>query len=167
MRAAAMMEPKVGDMAVYPAQGVAVFQGIEQKEVMGRSMTFYILQVLDSNKRIMIPLEKLHSVGLRDLIDPTEVESVYAILRERDVNLSDETWVRRYRSYDEKMKTGMIHEIAEVLRDLHLRKTDKELSFGERRMFDTARRLLVQELSISKKSERDEVESELNQIFTC
>jgi CarD family transcriptional regulator len=104
---------------------------------------------------------------LRDLIDPTEVESVYAILRERDVNLSDETWVRRYRSYDEKMKTGMIHEIAEVLRDLHLRKTDKELSFGERRMFDTARRLLVQELSISKKSERDEVESELNQIFTC
>jgi CarD family transcriptional regulator len=162
-----MADPKIGDMAVYPAQGVAVFQGVEKTEVMGRSMTFYILQVLDSNKKIMIPLEKLQSVKLREVINEREVAEVFAILRERDVNLNDETWVRRYRSYDEKMKTGSIYEIAEVLRDLNLRKHDKDLSFGERRMLDTARRLLVQELSVARQSDKDEVERELNQIFSC
>lgn len=162
-----MFEPKVGDLAVYPTQGVAIFQGVENKEVMGHKMTFYILRVLDSNKTIMIPLSKLKTVGLRQVIQEGEVADVYSILRERDVNISDETWVRRYRSYDEKMKTGSIHEIAEVLRDLNLRKLEKELSFGERRMLDTARRLLTQELSIARSSERDEIEDELDQIFAC
>ncbi len=159
------MTPKIGDLAVYPAQGVAEFTAIESKEVMGRHMTFYVLKVLDSNKKIMIPLEKLESVGLRQVIDTDEVADVYGILRARDVNISDETWVRRYRSYDEKMKTGSIHEIAEVLRDLNLRKLDKELSFGERRMLDTARRLIIQELSIAKSASKEAVEEEIDHIF--
>lgn len=167
MRDFATSEPKVGDLAVYPAQGVAVFKGVQKTQVMGRDMSFYILQVLDSNKKIMIPLEKLESVNLRSVIDEREAADVYAILRERDINLNDDTWVRRYRSYDEKMKTGSIYEIAEVLRDLHLRKNDKELSFGERRMLDTARRLLIQELSIARNSEKDDVEQEIDQIFSC
>jgi CarD family transcriptional regulator len=160
------MTPKIGDQAVYPAQGVAEFTAIESKEVMGRKMTFYVLKVLDSNKKIMIPIEKLESVGLRPVIDNKEVAEVYAILRARDVNISDETWVRRYRSYDEKMKTGSIHEIAEVLRDLNLRKFEKELSFGERRMLDTARRLIVQEVSIAKKTTKEEIEEEIDHVFT-
>ena len=162
-----MVDPKVGTMAVYPAQGVAEFKAMEEKQVMGRHMTFWVLQVLDSNKKIMIPVEKLETVGLREVIDVKDVDEVYAILRARDVNISDETWVRRYRSYDEKMKTGSIHEIAEVLRDLNLRKYNKELSFGERRMLDTARRLLVQELSIAKATAKNEIEDDLDQIFTC
>jgi CarD family transcriptional regulator len=160
------MTPKIGDQAVYPAQGVAEFTAIESKEVMGRKMTFYVLKVLDSNKKIMIPIEKLESVGLRPVIDNKEVAEVYAILRARDVNISEETWVRRYRSYDEKMKTGSIHEIAEVLRDLNLRKFEKDLSFGERRMLDTARRLIVQEVSIAKKTTKEEIEEEIDHVFT-
>lgn len=160
------MTPKIGDLAVYPAQGVAEFTAIESKEVMGRKMTFYVLKVLDSNKKIMIPIEKLESVGLRPVINSKEVAEVYDILRARDVNISDETWVRRYRSYDEKMKTGSIHEIAEVLRDLNLRKLEKELSFGERRMLDTARRLIIQEVSIAKKGTKDDIEEEIDHIFT-
>lgn len=162
-----MVEPKVGQLAVYPLRGVAQFKGMEEKQVMGRSLTFWILQVLDSNEKIMIPVGKLDSSGLREVIDDKEVAEVYAILRARDVNVSDETWVRRYRSYDEKLKTGSIHEVAEVLRDLVLRKDQKELSFGERRMLDKARRLLVQELSIAKETIKDEIEDDLNQIFAC
>ena len=160
------MTPKIGDLAVYPAQGVAEFTAIESKEVMGRKMTFYVLKVLDSNKKIMIPIEKLESVGLRPVINAKEVAEVYDILRARDVNISDETWVRRYRSYDEKMKTGSIHEISEVLRDLNLRKLEKELSFGERRMLDTARRLIIQEVSIAKKATKEDIEEEIDNIFT-
>lgn len=159
------MTPQIGDLAVYPAQGVAEFTAIETKEVMGTQMTFYVLKVLDSNKKIMIPLAKLDSVKLRPVIDQDEVAEVYAILRARDVNLSDETWVRRYRSYDEKMKTGSIYEIAEVLRDLNMRKNEKDLSFGERRMLDTARRLIVQELSIARDASKEDIEQDILQIF--
>lgn len=159
------MTPQIGDLAVYPAQGVAEFTAIETKEVMGTQMTFYVLKVLDSNKKIMIPLAKLDSVKLRPVIDKDEVAEVYAILRARDVNLSDETWVRRYRSYDEKMKTGSIYEIAEVLRDLNMRKNEKDLSFGERRMLDTARRLIVQELSIARDASKEDIEQDILQIF--
>ncbi len=159
------MTPKIGDLAVYPAQGVAEFTAIESKEVMGRKMMFYVLKVLDSNKKIMIPVEKLDSVSLRPVISLKEVAEVYATLRARDFSLSDETWVRRYRSYDEKMKTGSIHEISEVLRDLNLRKHEKELSFGERRMLDTARRLIIQEISIAKNVSKEEIEEEIDHIF--
>ena len=162
-----MVEPKVGQLAVYPLRGVAEFKSKEQKQVMGRSLTFWVLQVLDSNEKIMIPVGKLDTCGLREVIDDKEADEVFAILRARDVNVSDETWVRRYRSYDEKLKTGSIHEVAEVLRDLILRKEQKELSFGERRMLDKARKLLVQEIAIAKEQVTDDVEDELNQIFSC
>jgi CarD family transcriptional regulator len=162
-----MVEPKIGQLAVYPLRGVAEFKCKEEKQVMGRNLTFWILQVLDSNEKIMIPVGKLETCGLREVIDDKEADEVFAILRARDVNVSDETWVRRYRSYDEKLKTGSIHEVAEVLRDLILRKDQKELSFGERRMLDKARRLLVQEIAIAKELVSDDVEDELNQIFAC
>ncbi|MBH23138.1 MAG: CarD family transcriptional regulator [Myxococcales bacterium] len=159
------MQFDVGDKAVYPAQGVAVFTGEESKEIMGHSHNFFVWQVLDSKKKIMIPVDKINGVGLRPVISDEEVDQVYAILRERDVKLNDQIWLRRYQSYTEKINTGSIFEVAQVLRDLILRKTEKPLSFGEQKMLDQARRLVIQEMSVAKGTDKDEIDEELDQIF--
>jgi len=158
---------KIGDKAVYPAQGVAEVVSIDTKEIMGTSQTFYVLRVLDSDKKIMIPVQKVDDVGLRQIINDGGVDEVYDILRERDVDLNTQTWNRRYRAYVEKIQTGSPFEIAEVLRDLNLLKAYKTLSFGEKKMLDNAKRLLVQELAIAKESNEDAVADELETIFAA
>jgi CarD family transcriptional regulator len=160
-------EFSVGDKAVYPAQGVAEVVGIDTKEIMGTSQTFYVLRVLDSDKKIMIPVDNVENVGLRSIINDEEVDEVYDILRERDVDLNTQTWNRRYRAYVEKIQTGSAFEIAEVLRDLNLLKFEKTLSFGERKMLDTARRLFVQELAIAKSTTEQDILNELEHIFSA
>ena len=158
---------EVGDRAVYPAQGVAEVVRIETKEIMGTSQTFYVLSVMDSDKKIMIPVNNVDNVGLRSIISKKEVEEVYDILRERDVDLNQQTWNRRYRAYVEKIQTGSPFEIAQVMRDLNLLKFHKTLSFGERKMLDTARRLLIQEIAVAKDSTEEEILEELEHIFTA
>jgi CarD family transcriptional regulator len=104
-------------------------------------------------------------VGLREIISEEDVKQVYTILREKDISVDSTTWNRRYREYMEKIKTGSVFEIAEVLRDLYLLKGDKDLSFGERKMLDTARSLLIKELSLARVCTEDEIESDLKKIF--
>ncbi|TVR01224.1 MAG: CarD family transcriptional regulator [Deltaproteobacteria bacterium] len=161
------MELKKGDMVVYPAQGVAQVEGLEEKVIMDAPMRFFVLRVLDSDKKIMVPEDKIDSVDIRRVISEDEVDEVFDILRERDISFDHGTWNRRYRAYVEKIKTGSIFEIAEVLRDLNLLKHDKNLSFGERKMLDTARRLLIQELSVAMQSTEEDVEKELESLFTA
>ena len=158
---------KVGDKAVYPGQGVGEVLGIEHKEVAGQRQSFYVLRILDNGMKIMIPINKVGSVGLREIIDDAAVKKVYGILREKDVSVDATTWNRRYREYMEKIKTGSVFEIAEVLRDLYLLKSDKDLSFGERKMLDTARSLLIKELSLAKNCDEEEIESDFKSIFNC
>lgn len=158
---------QVGDKAVYPAQGVAEVVGVDTKEIMGTSQTFYVLRVMDSDKKIMIPVNNVDNVGLRSIISDAEIEAVYDIMRERDVDLNQQTWNRRYRAYVEKIQTGSPFEIAEVLRDLNLLKFHKTLSFGERKMLDTAKRLLVQEIAVAKDSTEDDIVEELEHIFSA
>ena len=138
---------RVGDKAVYPGQGVGEVLGIEHKEIAGQRQSFYVLKILENNMKIMIPINKVGSVGLRDIISEEEVAEVYSILRTKTVAVDSTTWNRRYREYMEKIKTGSVFEIAEVLRDLSLLKNGKELSFGERKMLDHARSLLVREIA--------------------
>ena len=162
------MQPqfKIGDKAVYPAQGVTEIMGIESMEISGMQQNFYVLRVVDSNKKIRIPINKVTSVGLRAVITGEEIEEVYAILRERPAKFDQQTWNRRYRRYLEKIKTGSVYDVAEVLRDLFLLKFDKNLSFGERKMLDTARSLLVKELSIARGTDEETVERELEGLFS-
>ena len=161
------MEPtfKIGDKAVYPAQGVTEIMGIESMQIGDIQQNFYVLRVLDTDKKIRIPLNKVNAVGLRSVIHGEEVEEVYEILRERPLKFDQQTWNRRYRRYLEKIKTGSVYDVAEVLRDLYLLKYDKNLSFGERKMLDTARSLLVKELSIAKDTTEESIESELEEMF--
>ncbi len=156
---------KVGDLAVYPAHGVGVIESIEEKKIFGNQQSFYILRILDNGMTIMIPTHNVNNVGLRQVIDPDEVDRIYEILQERDIDVDTQTWNRRYREYCDKIKTGSVYEIAEVLRDLFLLKYDKNLSFGERKMLDTARNLLVKEISIVRKTEETVVENEIHRFF--
>lgn len=155
----------VGDQAVYPAHGVGVIRGVETKEIAGRHQTFYILKILDTGMTIMVPTSNAESIGMRAVINQLQVEEVYDILRQRDVQIENQTWNRRYREYMGKIKTGSLHEIAKVLRDLSLLKSDKTLSFGERKMLDTARSLLVKEISVSLNKGEEVIENELHGIF--
>jgi CarD family transcriptional regulator len=156
---------KVGDKAVYPAHGVGEVKSIESKEILGAKQTFYVLQILDSGMKIMVPTTNINAVGLREVISDTEVDDVYEILKQRDVQIDNQTWNRRYREYMDKIKTGSVYEIAEVLRDLSILKFKKELSFGERKMLDTAKNLLVKELAICEDREEEEIEEEIYEIF--
>ena len=157
---------KVGDLAVYPAQGVGVIEAIENRDVGGRKQLFYIMKIMGNGMKIMIPMNSAKSVGLREVIMETEIPKVYAILRNKDVTIDKQTWNKRYREYLEKIKTGSVFEIARVLRDLFILKCDKNLSFGERKMMDTAKNLLIKEISVASNAEETKVEEDLKRIFT-
>jgi len=152
---------KVGDIVVYPAHGVSEVESIETREISGNKISFFILKVLDTQMTVMVPVTNVQNVGIRELIDNKGIQKVLNILKERSVAVDNQTWNRRYREYMEKIKSGSAFEIAEVLRDLNILKRGKELSFGERKMYDTAKNLLVNEVSTSKKISKKEVEKML------
>jgi CarD family transcriptional regulator len=156
---------KVGDVAVYPAHGVGKVHSIEEREIAGNTHKFYILKIIDTGMTIMVPTGNVRNVGLREVINESEIDIVYDILRERDISINEQTWNRRYREYMDKIKTGSIYEIAEVLRDLMLLRYEKELSFGERKMLDTARCLIVKELAIAQDIGEEEIAEEIDEIF--
>lgn len=158
---------KIGDKAVYPAHGVGEVTAIEDREISGMNQTFYILRILDNGLQIMIPTSNIRQVGLREVIGADMVEKVFTILREKNLSVDTTTWNRRYREYMEKIKTGSVFEVAEVLRDLYLLKSDKDLSFCELKLLDTARSLLIKELAVAKNCDEEEVEQEFKTIFSA
>jgi len=155
-----------GDMAVYPAHGVGVIKAIEKKTIGGIDQSFYVLEILDNQMRIMIPTNSCENVGLRAIVNKDEVGDVLDILADRTVELGTQTWNRRYRDYMEKIKTGSVHEVAVVLRDLFLLSVDKDLSYGERKMLDTAKNLLVKELSLAQEKEEAVVSKTIESLFS-
>jgi CarD family transcriptional regulator len=157
-------EFQVGDNAVYPGHGVGEVTSIETKEIMGSKQVFYSIRIMESGMKIMVPKANVANVGLRPIISKTEAGKVLEILKQKNVKIDNQTWNRRYREYMEKIKTGSVYEIAEVLRDLFLLRVDKELSFGERKMLDTARSLLLKELSLAT-SQTELSEVEVKAIF--
>jgi CarD family transcriptional regulator len=156
---------QIGAMAVYPAHGVGVIESIQEQEVAGFLQSFYIMRLLDTDMIIMIPTNNAQNIGLRTVIDSQAVAEIFEILRERPTRLNQQTWNRRYRDYMDKIKTGSLFRVAEVLRDLTLLKLEKELSFGERKMLDTAKNLLVKELSLVNNKEEDEIEAQLEELL--
>ena len=157
---------KIGDLAVYPAHGVGVIEKIETQEISGSPQDFYVMRIIDNDMIIMIPTQNVNNVGLREIIGQDEVPKLYSILKKRDVVIDNQTWNRRYREYMDKIKTGSVYEVAEVYRDLLILKVEKDLSFGERKMLDTARNLLVKEISLAKNVEEEQIEEDLDRMFS-
>ena len=155
---------KTGDKAYFAAQGVGIIRKVETREIGGTSQDFYIVQVLSSGAKLMIPTTAATKAGMRNLIDEKDIRKVYKILKTpRKVNQT--TWNRRFREYNEKLRTGSPEEIAKVLRDLYTLQDNKDLSFGEKEMLEKARSLIVEEISYARKSKSGEVEEELEKIL--
>lgn len=159
-----VMEFREKDKVVYPAHGLGIVEAIQVRSVSGSQQKFYMVSIVETGMKIMVPVSQAKTVGLRRVVDPSTVDKVYAILKDKDVEIDNQTWNRRYREYSQKIKTGSVLEIASVIRDLTVLKIDKELSFNERRMLDTAQGLLVKELSIAKASPEDSIREELEEI---
>jgi len=153
---------KVGDLAVYPAHGVGRIERIEMREIAGSQESFLIIRILENNMIIMVPSSNTSSVGLRQIVNSEEVSKIFSILQKSDKSVNDgQTWNRRYRDYMDKIKSGSVFEIAEVFRDLSTINRVKELSFGEKKMLDTARSLLVKEISLAENMKEEDVERDI------
>lgn len=161
---------KVGDKVVYPGHGVGEITGIKTQSIAGTEQKFLDIALIDCGmktvRKIMVPIAQVESVGLRAVVDRKTVEKVYTVLKKRDYQIDQQTWNRRFREYSQKLNTGSVFEIAEVLRDLSVLSGDKELSFGEKRMLDKAQSLLVTEISVAKARPTEKIMGELRAIFS-
>ena len=155
----------VGDMAVYPVQGVTEILGIETIEIAGVSSRFYVLRRLDSEDTIRVPVANVERVGLRNIVSADEIEVVLTVLKSEKIAIEEPNWNRRYRRYVEKIQSGSLEDVAQVLRDLHLTRSDKQLSYGERRVYEMAMDLLVQEISVAQGKESEEVRESMEQLL--
>ncbi len=155
---------KVGDKIVYPGHGVGTIEAVCAKQVAGTEQRFLEINIHESEMKVLVPVVQAESVGIRRVIDKKAVTKVYTILRMRNVKIDTQTWNRRFREYSNKIKTGSVFEIAEVLRDLTILSLGKELSFGEKKMFDTAQSLLVSEIAVAKARPTDKVMTELQAL---
>jgi len=146
---------RVGDRVVYPMHGAGTIEGIEEREVLGRTQRYYVLRLPISNMKVMIPVDNTDEIGLRDVIDASEVEKVLCTLKQECTAMSP-NWNRRYRNNLEKIKSGDIYEVADVVRNLSAREREKGLSTGERKMLDSAREILISELILAVGWAREE-----------
>ncbi len=161
---------KVGDVVVYPIHGVARVTEIKEERIGNSDQLCYILETeiktVNDRPVIKLPVDKVESNRVRKIVDESQVPEVIEILKNRSAKTDSQTWNKRHREYQEKMRSGSIFQAAEVYRDLSLLKETKDLSHGERRLFDQARNLLIKELSIAKRTDEHEIERTIAKIFT-
>lgn len=155
---------KIGDKVVYPMHGAGVIEAIEEKEVLGERRQYYILRLPVGDMKVMIPITNTKDVGLRQVVDGDGVQKVFRILSEQSTIMST-NWNRRYRANLEKIKSGNIYEVAEVVRNLIKRDKEKGLSSGERKMLENARQILVSELVLATEMEEDKAQSLVDRAF--
>lgn len=154
----------VGDKVVYPMHGAGVIEAIEEKEILGSRQKYYVMNMPVGEMKVMIPMENVGQVGLRQVIGQNQVEEVFEILRERKEKVTT-SWNRRYRVNLEKIKSGNIFKVAEVVRNLIIREKTKGLSTGERKMLDSARQILISELVLAQGAAEEEVATTLDSLF--
>ncbi|MDI3548770.1 MAG: CarD family transcriptional regulator [Halanaerobiales bacterium] len=154
----------VGDKVVYPSHGAGTIVGIETKEILGEEKKYYIMQLPIGEMKVMIPIEKVDEIGIRNVIKEEEADKVLKLLKGEQSKMS-QNWNRRYRANMEKLKTGDIYEVAEVVRNLTIRDHEKGLSTGEKKMLNNSRQILISELVLAKNMNEEEVEALIDEIF--
>ena len=151
----------VGDKVVYPHHGAAVIEKREKREAFGSLQEYFVLKLAYGDLTLMVPIDKTDEVGLREVINDEEVEEVFAVLRKKEARMPT-NWSRRYKNHVEKLKSGDIYQVAEVVRNLSIRDKDKGLSAGEKRMLSKARQILVSELTFAIGVTEEEAEKKLS-----
>jgi CarD family transcriptional regulator len=158
-------EFKIGDKAVHPSHGLGEITSIETREFAGTRGLYYTLRIFDNGMKVMVPMNSVTQAGLRRVMSTEDADSVLMTMRAREVAVDLQPWSRRFRAYTEMIKSGLPHEVAKVLRDMHRLRSDKDLSFGERRLLDQAKSLLVKELAVAKSMTEAQLLAEVDQIF--
>lgn len=153
----------IGDFAVCPGHGVGQILDIEEREMGAQIKQFYIIKIYANGMTVMVPTDS--ETGIRGLVQSEEINQVYSLLSDHEVKVDQSTWNRRYRDFSNKIKTGSVVEIAEVLRQLFLLKNKKALSFGEKKMLDQCRELLAQEISLSHQTDKNSINQKINSFF--
>ena len=154
---------EIGSYVVCPGHGVGQVINLESKDLGGEEKSFYIVKVISNGMTVMVPSDKKD--GLRELVSKDEIEDVYGLLEDHEVKVDNSTWNRRHRDYLSKVKTGSLLEIADVLRALFLLKNMKKLSFGERKMMDQCKELIIKEISISTGQPENSIDGKIESIF--
>jgi CarD family transcriptional regulator len=157
---------EIGDFAVYPGHGVGAIESIESMDMGGKVQDFYVLSILDTQMTIMVPKDNAGPAGMREVIGPDKIPEVYKILKSKEIPNNHQPWNQRYRGYMERIQSGSIYEVAKVFRELYSLKSEKGLSFGEKKLMDTAQKLLIKELAISKDAEEADVGKEIQGILS-
>ncbi|MGH8932339.1 MAG: CarD family transcriptional regulator [Egibacteraceae bacterium] len=155
----------VGDTVVYPHHGAAVIEKHEKRTLEGQERDYLVLRLTYGDLTLMVPTDATDEVGLRDVVSQKEVDEVFDVLRRRDGSMPT-NWSRRFKANYEKLKSGDIFQVAEVVRNLALRERDKGLSAGEKRMLTKARQILVSELSAAIKKSDEQTEELIDGVLS-
>lgn len=155
---------QVGDKVVYPMHGAGVIESIEEKEILGETRSYYVMRIPIGDMKVMVPMENVAGIGLRQVIGEEGFNKVMDILSGLKSDMSA-NWNRRYRANMEKIKSGNIYEVAEVVRNLMLRDRERGLSSGEKRMLEYARQILISELVLSRETEEEQVQSMIEEVL--
>lgn len=155
------MSFKVGDRVVYPHHGAAVIKKKEKRELLGETHEYLVLQMVHGELTLSVPVDKAEEVGMRPPISEADVEDLFRLIGKRDVR-EPANWSRRFKNHQEKMKSGDVYQVAEVVRNLALREQGKGLSTAEKSMLERARSILVSELSFALNVTEEDALDQLN-----
>ncbi|HOQ01618.1 MAG TPA: CarD family transcriptional regulator [Acetivibrio clariflavus] len=154
----------VGDRIVYPMHGAGIIESIEEKEILGKKQSYYVVRIPIGDMKVMIPTKNVKGIGIRDVISEQDADKVFSILKSECSN-SNKNWNKRYRENLVKIKSGNIYEVADVVKSLMLRDKEKGLSTGERKMLASAKQILVSELVLAKNMSANEIEELINNFL--
>lgn len=154
----------VGDCVVYPMHGAGIIEGIEIKEVLGKAQSYYVMRIPINDMKVMVPQENAGNVGIRDIIDASVAKEVLKSFRTVEIEVI-QNWSKRFRDNMERIKSGDIFEVAAVVKSLMLREKQKGLSTGEHKMLSNAKQIMISEIIVAMKTDRESVENQLAQMI--
>lgn len=159
------MHVELGDLAVYPAHGVGRIEAMERRAVGNAVCDVFVMRILENNMQITIPAQNIEEIGLRPLIHKSQIKKIYEVFKSPARASSSVNWNRRHRDYMERVKTGSPFEVAAVMGELLAMRADKELSFGERKLLDMVKTLLIKELALAAEKSEEAVDAEILAFF--
>lgn len=155
---------RVGDKVVYPHHGAAVIKSMEEREFGGETKTYYVLRLAYGDLTLMVPTDSTDDVGIRDVIARDELDKVFKVLKSKECRMPS-NWSRRFKTHVEKLRSGDIYQVAEVVRNLARREAEKGLSAGEKRMLTKAKQILISEITFAANVNEDEADKMLDKIL--